>query len=199
MGTKSKDKDKKKRFILTPMFRVSFPNITEKNDMSDKYQISMLFSKGTDISKLVTAAKMAKEAKWPKGAPKGFRNPFIKVDDIDVDERYDGYEDGMIIVRAKAAYRPGVVDSNRNEIELEELNTYLYGGMYARAAVSAYAYDKAGNRGVAFGVDAIQIIKDGEPLGSRVTAEEAFADVEDTDDFDNETAISDEDKDELEL
>ena len=193
----SKDK-KKKRFVLTPMFRVSFPNIAEKNDMSNKYQITMMFKKGTDISELIANAKEARIGKWSKNLPKGFQNPFMKVDDMEEDDRYDGYEDGMVIIRAKASYRPGVVDSKRNEIPIEDLDTYLYGGIYARAAVSAYAYDKAGNRGVAFGVDAIQIIKDGEPLGSRVSAEEAFADVEDTDDFDA-GAEEDEVKDEFEL
>lgn len=193
----SKDKKKKKRFVLTPMFRVSFPNIAEKNDMSGKYQITMMFKKGTDIADLVASAKEARLDKWPKELPKGFQSPFIKVDDIEVDERYDGYEDGMVIVRAKASYRPGVVDSKKNEIDLEELDTFLYGGMYARAAVSAFAYaHKSGNKGVSFGVDAIQIIKDGEPLGSRVSAEEAFADVEDTDDFDTDAS---EDTDEFGL
>lgn len=177
-------KKKKKDFILTPMFRVSFPSIVDRNDMSEKYQITMLFKKGTDLSELVAAAKKAREERWPKGQPKGFMNPFMKVDDMDADERYDGYEDGMVVIRAKASYRPGVVDSSKppNTIDLEEMDTFLYGGMYARAAVSAFTFaHKSGNKGVSFGLNAIQIVKDGEPLGSRVSAEEAFADVEDED------------------
>ena len=180
------EKKKVKRFILTPKFRVSFPNIKEKSELSDKYQITMMFDGETDISELVAHAKAARLKKWPNKLPKGFQNPFIKVDDMDKDERYDGYEDGMIIVRAKAQYRPGVLDGKKNPIDIEELDEYLYGGCYCRAAVSAYAYDKMSNRGVAFGVDAVQIIKDGEPLGSRVNAEEAFADVEAVEDDDDE-------------
>ena len=172
---------KKKNFILTPVFRVSFPDIVERSDMSNKYRVQMLFAKDADISELVAAAKAARIKKWPKGQPKGFQNPFHKVDDMDADEKYDGYEDGMIILAAASSYRPGVVDKQRNPIDLEEMDTFLYGGMYARAAVAAFAYDTKGNKGVAFGLNAIQIVRDGEPLGSRVSAEEAFADVEDED------------------
>ncbi len=179
---------KKKNFILTPVFRVSFPDIVERSDMSNKYRIQMLFEKGTDISELVAAAKAARIKKWPKGQPKGFINPFKKVDNMDADERYDGYEDGMVILAASSSYRPGVVDKQRNPIDLEEMDTFLYGGMYARAALAAFAYDNI-NKGVSFGLNAIQIVKDGEPLGSRVSAEEAFADVEDGDY--EETASSD--------
>ena len=53
----STEKKKKKNFILTPVFRVSFPDIVERSDMSNKYQIQMLFKKGTDISELVAVAK----------------------------------------------------------------------------------------------------------------------------------------------
>ena len=172
---------KKKNFILTPVFRVSFPDIVERSDMSNKYRIQMLFEKGADISELVAAAKAARVKKWPKGPPKGFMNPFHKVDDMDADERYDGYEDGMVVLAAASSYRPGVVDKSRNPIDLEEMDTFLYGGMYARAALGAFAYDTKGQKGVSFGLNAIQIVKDGEPLGIRVGAEEAFADVEDED------------------
>ena len=177
----NREKKKKKNFILTPVFRVSFPDIVERSDMSNKYRIQMMFEKGTDISELVAAAKAARVKKWPKGAPKGFMNPFKKVDDMDADDRYDGYEDGMVILAATSSYRPGVVDKSRNPIDLEEMDTFLYGGMYARAAIGAFAYDTKGNKGVSFGLNAIQIVKDGEPLGIRVGAEEAFADVEDED------------------
>lgn len=178
--------EKKKNFVLTPVFRVSFPDIVERSDMSNKYRLQMLFDKDADISELVAMAKAARVKKWPKGAPKGFQNPFHKVDDMDADERYDGYEDGMVILAASSSYRPGVVDKQRNPIDLEEMDTFLYGGMYARAAIAAFAYDTKGNKGVSFGLNAIQIVRDGEPLGSRVSAEEAFADVED-EDYDDPT------------
>ncbi len=171
---------KKKRFVLTPVCRCSFPDIVDKNEMSEKFQITMMLDKDCDLTEMKEMARAARLKKWPNALPKGFLNPFMKVDDMDKDDKYDGYEDGMIIVRAKAQYRPGVVDAKKNPIDLEDMDTYLYGGCYIRVAVSAYAYaHKSGNKGVAFGMDAVQVVKDGEPLGSRVSAEEAFADVED--------------------
>ncbi len=183
----SKTKNKKKSFIVTPKFRVSFPDIAERSDMSNKYRLVMMFDADADISKMKAMAKAARLKKWPKALPKGFMNPFKRVDDMDEEERYDGMEDGMIVIAASSKYRVGVVDKQSNPIDTDELDTYLYGGMYARAALSAYAYDTKGQKGVAFGVNAIQIIKDGEPLGSRVRAEDAFADVED-DDYDDDDA-----------
>lgn len=186
------DKKKKPRYIVTPTFRVSFPNIVEKSEMSGKYRLMMMFDASADITELKKMAKAARLEKWSKALPKNFQNPFKLVDNMDVDDRYDGMEDGMVVISASASYRPGVVDSKRNQVDLEEMDAHLYGGMYARAAVSAYAYDhKSGNRGVAFGLDAIQIVKDGEPLGSRVSAEEAFADVEDDDYDDDDTTEAD--------
>jgi hypothetical protein len=40
----------------------------------------------------------------------------------------------------------------------------VYAGQYVKAAVHAYAYDTKGNKGVSFGLDALQIIRDGDPL-----------------------------------
>lgn len=186
-------KSEKRKPLLTPMFRVSFPDIRERSvidGVRGKYRLVMMFDKGADLSELQAAAKKARLKKWPKALPNKFKNPFKKVDNMDDEDVYDGMEPDMVVLSASSQHRPGVVDAKRNPINIEELDTYLYGGMYARAAVSAFPYDTAGNRGVAFGVDAIQIIKDGEPLGSRINAEEAFADVED-DEYVDDTASDD--------
>ena len=79
---------KKKNFILTPVFRVSFPDIVERSDMSNKYRLQMLLAKNTDISELVAAAKAARIKKWPEGPPTGVINPLKKVADMETDDRY---------------------------------------------------------------------------------------------------------------
>lgn len=180
-------KSETKKHITTPKFRVSFPDIKERSvidGVKGKFRIVMMFDKGSDISELLAAAKAARMKKWPSAAPKKFNNPFKRVDNMDKDDRYDGMEDGMVVISASSSYRPGVVDQKRNPIDIEELDTYLYGGMYARAIVSAFPYDTAGNKGVAFGLEGIQIMAEGEPLGSRINVQDAFADVEDADDYD---------------
>ena len=53
----------------------------------------------------------------------------------------------------------------------------VYSGCYARANISFYAYNTNGNKGIACGLNAIQKIRDGEPLGgTRVSVEDAFGD-----------------------
>jgi hypothetical protein len=50
----------------------------------------------------------------------------------------------------------------------------FYPGCYARATVRPFWYDTAGNKGVAFGLQNIQKLADGEPLGGRVVASKEF-------------------------
>jgi hypothetical protein len=42
----------------------------------------------------------------------------------------------------------------------------IYGGVWACVSVNAYAYDVKANKGVTFGLNGIQKIKDGESFGT---------------------------------
>ena len=69
------------------------------------------------------------------------------------------------------------MDAQRNPI-LDK--TEVYSGCYARLSVSLYPYNTNGNRGVAVGLNHIQKIADGEPLGgARGKAENEFDDWDD--------------------
>ena len=57
----------------------------------------------------------------------------------------------------------------------------VYSGVYGRASISFYAFNSNGNRGIACGLNNLQKIRDGEPLGGRASAESDFAD--DDEDF----------------
>lgn len=79
---------------------------------------------------------------------------------------------GHWVFTASSKERPKVYDANLQEI-LDP--TQIYSGMYARVCVRFYAFSKAGNNGVAGGLEMVQKVQEGEPLsGSRITAEEAF-------------------------
>lgn len=52
----------------------------------------------------------------------------------------------------------------------------LYSGIYGRASITFYAFNNNGNKGIACGLNNLQKIRDGEPLGSKSTAEADFAD-----------------------
>ena len=55
-------------------------------------------------------------------------------------------------------------------------------GVKGRASISFYAYNVNGNRGVACGLNNLQKLADGTPLGGKARAEDDFA-TEDVDDF----------------
>jgi hypothetical protein len=50
----------------------------------------------------------------------------------------------------------------------------FYAGCYARATVTAYGYDRAGNIGVSFGLQGVQKLRDGEAFNGRKPVEEQF-------------------------
>ena len=167
--------------ITTPEFRVSFPNVFKPGKSMEegkegKYNVTMLFDKDTDISALKAAAADACIAKWGDKSkwPKNLRTPFRDQGEKD----FDGYVEGAFFVNATSGNRPGLVDRKLNPI-IDPSD--FYPGCYARASINAFAYDKAGNKGVAFGLNHIQKLRDGDPLGSFTRPEDVFAPIADGD------------------
>lgn len=172
--------------ILTPKFRVSYPKVfkPEVNKLSGKteYSVVALFDKDADLKVLKEAAKKAIEEKWgkdPAKHPKNLKSPFRdqaeKAKDVEGKRVLPaGHTEGAIFMNLKTTKRPGVVDEHVQSIIDESM---FYAGCYARASVSCYAYDQAGNRGVSFGLTNIQKVADGEPFSGRPTAEAEFAPV----------------------
>jgi hypothetical protein len=72
--------------------------------------------------------------------------------------------------------QPGLVDQNLQRIISTD---DFYSGCYARATITAYGYDKAGNKGVAFGLQNVQKLADGERFSGRTAAEDDFEAVDD--------------------
>ena len=81
-------------------------------------------------------------------------------------------------VNANSTSAPGIVDAAKNQI-IEK--SEVYSGCYGRASISFYAFNANGNKGIACGLNNLQKIKDGEPLGGRASAESDFATEEDED------------------
>lgn len=172
--------------LLTPTFRVSYPNVFEPklNKLSNQkeYSLEALFDKTADLTELKKAVHAevvekwgADKAKWPKNLRLPFKDQANKVKEVDGKEILpEAYTAGATFLSLKSKQRPGIVDQNVTEIiDASE----FYAGCYARATVSVYAYDQMGNRGVNFGLMNIQKVKDGDPLGSRTKAADDFAPV----------------------
>ena len=62
---------------------------------------------------------------------------------------------------------PGIVDASCQPI-LER--SEVYSGVYGRASINFYAYNSNGSRGIACGLNNLQKISDGAPLGGKSRA-----------------------------
>lgn len=165
--------------LLTPKFRVSFPNVFEpRADLSGKltYSIVMIFSPDTDFTALEDAIQLAIEDRWGKKTPPDLMLPILDGDESNREE----YK-GMFYINGKCGkYKPGLVGPDKAEIiDPGE----FYAGCYARATINLYSWaHQMGKKGVSIGVRNIQKLEDGEPLISRVSADDDFADLDKFDD-----------------
>ena len=133
-------------------------------------------------TKTVTAVKNAIQAAYEEGQSKLKGNSksvpaltAIKTPLRDGDaERPDdaAYKDSYFI-NANSTTAPGIVDAARNPI-IE--HSEVYSGVYGRASINFYAFNSNGNKGIACGLNNLQKISDGEPLGGKTRAEDDFAD-----------------------
>ena len=163
--------------------RWSYANVWQAksiNGGTPKYSVSLIIPKSD--TKTVTAVKNAIQAAYDEGQSKLKGNSksvpaltAIKTPLRDGDaERPDdeAYKDSYFI-NANSATAPGIVDAARNSI-IE--HSEVYSGVYGRASINFYAFNSNGNRGIACGLNNLQKISDGEPLGGKTRAEDDFAD-----------------------
>ena len=82
-------------------------------------------------------------------------------------------------INANSATAPGIVDADLNPVLTR---SEVYSGVYGRASITLYAFNSNGNRGIACGLNNLQLIRAGEPLGGKASAESDFA-TDDDEDF----------------
>lgn len=108
----------------------------------------------------------------------GVRSPFRPTSE----KQYKGYADcqGGVYINAWTKSRPGIVDARRNEILTPE---DVWAGQGARFSVQPFWYNQAGNRGVSFALNNVQICRtDGPRLDGRANARDEFDDFGDPSD-----------------
>lgn len=151
------------------------------NGVPGKYSASLLIPK-TDtvtLAKVQAGIKAAMEdGRDILGPdPEKINNPLHDGDKKNPpDPDYKGYW----YLSAKSDDKPRVVD--RHVKDIKDPNE-IYSGMFGRASVTFYPYSKNGNRGVGCGLNSLQKLKDGRPLGVYSRPEEDYPDEEDDDDF----------------
>jgi hypothetical protein len=151
-----------------------------------KFSVSLVIPKSD--TKTVEKIHAAIQAAWQEGQGKlkgngktvpplsSMRTPLR---DGDIDRPDDEAYKGSWFINANSESAPGVVDAacqpiiNRSE---------MYSGVKGRASISFFAYNVNGNRGIACGLNNLQKLADGTPLGGKSRAEDDFA-TEEVDDF----------------
>ena len=171
------------RVITGVKTRWSYANVWEPksiNGGAPKYSVSLIIPKSD--TKTVTAVKNAIQAAYDEGQSKlkgssksvpalsSIKNPLRDGDAERPDD--EAYKDSFFI-NANSATAPGIVDAARQPI-LER--SEVYSGVYGRASINFYAFNSNGNKGIACGLNNLQKISDGEPLGGKLRAEDDFAD-----------------------
>lgn len=170
--------------------RWSYANVWEAraiNGGTPKFSVSLIIPKSDTVT--VNKIKAAIEAAYKEGESKLKGNSksvpplsAIKTPLRDGDtERPDdpAYKDSYFL-NANSSTAPGIVDADCEPI-LQR--SEVYSGVYGRASINFYAFNTNGNRGIAVGLNNLQKIRDGEPLGGRASAESDFAGDDEDDDF----------------
>lgn len=177
------------KVITGPETRWSYANVWEAKSINGgqpKYSISLIIPKSDKrtIDKIQAAIKAAYEEGQSKLKGNGKSVPALSVlktplRDGDTERPDDeAYKDSYFI-NANSSTAPGIVDADRQVI-ID--HSEVYSGVYGRASINFYAFNSNGNRGIACGLNNLQKIRDGEPLGGKSRAEDDFA-TEDEDDF----------------
>ncbi len=185
----SKKENNPLKVITGPDTRWSYCNAWEPKAIQGgkpKYSVSLIIPKSD--RRTIARVKAAIEAAYRAGEStlKGSGRSIPALSDIKTPLR-DGDRErpddeayaGAYFINANSDLAPGIVDADRQTI-ID--HSEVYSGVYGRASINFYAFNKNGNRGIACGLNNLQKIRDGEPLGGRSRAEDDFAD-EDEEDF----------------
>lgn len=172
--------------VVTGKVRFSFVNVFEARAFGEnqepKYSVMLLIPK-SDIG-TITRIKKAIDAAAQKGLATKFGGKLPAIlrttfKDADKDTDQDGEvfatkwpeTAGHYIINVSSKNAPQIVDANLNPIiDPSE----LYSGCYGRASINFFAYNNNGNKGISAGLNNLQKLEDGEPLGSFSTAEQDF-------------------------
>lgn len=177
------------KVITGPNTRWSYANVWQPksiNGGAPKYSVSLIIPKSDTVT--VEKVKAAIQAAYEEGESKlkgnGKTVPALSViktplRDGDTERPDDPAYANSYFINANSATAPGIVDADRQPIiDTSE----VYSGVYGRASINFYAFNSNGNKGIACGLNNLQKIRDGEPLGGKSRAEDDF-DTDDDDDF----------------
>lgn len=168
--------------VTTGQVRLSYVHLFQPHanqpGQEPKYSTTILIPKSdTATMQRIHAAIAAAIEKGVAGAWNGARPPQPKTPIWDGDgvrqngEPFGPECKGHWVLTASSKTQQAIVDLNMNPI-IDQ--TQVYSGMYARVNINFFPYSNSGNRGIGAGLGPVQKLADGEPLGGRISAEQAF-------------------------
>ena len=177
------------KVITGPKTVFSYLNVNEAKAPigggTPKYSVSLIIPKSDTVT--IAKIRAAIKAAYEEGESKLKGNSKFVPDledlktplrDGDKDRKGDEAYANSYFINANSTTKPGVVDADRQPI-LD--SSELYSGIIGRASISFYAYNTHGNKGIACGLNNLQKLSDGTPLGGHSRAEDDFADLDDDD------------------
>ena len=162
--------------------RWSYANLWEAksiNGGTPKFSVSLIIPKSDTVT--VQKVNRAIQAAYEEGQAKLRGNgrtvpPLTAIKtplrDGDTERPDDPAYAGCYFINANSATAPGIVDADCNPILTR---SEVYSGVYGRASINFYAFNSNGNKGIACGLNNLQKIRDGEPLGGKASAASDFA------------------------
>ncbi len=173
--------------VVTGKARLSYVNLLKPYSRNpgaeEKFSVTVLVPKTDTLTKakidaaIEAAIQLGISKRWDGKRPAVINIP---VYDGDGTRPSDGEPFGpecrghwVFTASAKADRPPRVVDTAVNDI-LDPRE--VYSGMYGRVSVDFFAYSAQGRKGIGAGLNNVQKLADGEPLGGGTTAEDDFAD-----------------------
>lgn len=168
--------------VTTGEVRISYEHLlkpyAQQPGAEEKYSATILIPKNDVATKqrldaaVQAAISEGVTSKWGGVRPPQPSVPIHDGDGLRPNGEAFGEEcKGHWVMTASSKQRQDVVDMSMNPIiEPSE----IYSGMYARVCLNFFAYNSNGKKGIGCGLGPVQKTRDGEPLGGRVSAAEAF-------------------------
>ena len=188
--------------VITGEVRLSFPHLfvarQGPSGGDPKFSCCLVLPESYDLGPIQIAVMAAAQEKWGDKASgmfaaKKLRNPIRR------DWEDKGYPENSVFINCSSKHPPEIVGAYLDPLTgLPEVITdpaKCYPGVYCRASVRAFPYDMNGNKGVAFGLNNLQILRDGDRFDNRVSAQNEFSGVErPIAELDNSSPLNEEDE-----
>ena len=143
-----------------------FLNRTVWMKAHQKYSVSLIIPKedtnGRDYRKAIENAKEAFKGKWNGKIPNNLKTPLR---DGDIDREDDPNYENAYFINATSQNAPGVVSPAM--VRLNEPGSVVSGD-YIRAVINFYGYNVNGNKGIAAGLNNIQLVEKANLLAVQV-------------------------------